>query len=45
MLRLALGEVAELLLDGQHVRPSRAVSEGFPFRFPELETALRDLLG
>ena len=45
LLRLALGEVANLVLDGQHVTPSRAQAEGFSFRFPELEPALRDLLG
>ena len=44
VLRLVLGEVAELVLDGQHVTPRRAESEGFSFRFPELEPSLRDLL-
>ena len=44
-LRLALGEVAGLLLDGQHVTPDRALAEGFSFRFPEIEPAFRDLLG
>ena len=44
-LRIALGEVAGLLLQGQHVTPSRALAEGFSFRFPEIEPALRDLLG
>jgi uncharacterized protein (TIGR01777 family) len=44
VLRLLLGEVAALVLGGQHVTPGRAVTEGFSFRFPELEPALRDLL-
>ena len=44
VLRLVLGEVAELVLGGQHVTPGRAMREGFSFRFPELEPALRDLL-
>lgn len=44
-LRLVLGEVAALLLEGQHVTPGRALAEGFSFRFPEIEPALRDLLG
>ena len=44
-LRTILGEMAGLLLDGQHVTPDRAMEEGFSFRFPELEPALRDLLG
>lgn len=43
-LRIALGEVAGLLLDGQHVTPDRALAEGFCFRFPEIEAAFRDLL-
>ena len=43
-LRLALGEVAGLLLEGQHVTPDRALAEGFSFRFPEIEPAFRDLL-
>ena len=44
-LRIALGEVAGLLLEGQHVTPGRALSAGFSFRFPEIEPAFRDLLG
>ena len=44
-LRIALGEVAGLLLEGQHVTPDRAVAAGFTFRFPEIEPAFRDLLG
>ena len=43
-LRLALGEAAELLIQGQHVVPERALAEGFEFHFPEVEPALRDLL-
>ena len=44
VLRLMLGEVAALVLGGQHVTPGRAVAQGFSFRFPTLEPALRDLL-
>ena len=44
VLRLILGEVAALVLGGQHVTPDRAVAQGFSFRFPTLEPALRDLL-
>ena len=43
-LRIVLGEVAGLVLSGQHVTPDRAVREGFSFRFPEIEPTLRDLL-
>ena len=46
LLRLALGEAAdELLLGGQRVRPAKLVASGFQFADPELEPALRRLLG
>ncbi len=44
ILRLALGEMATLLLDGQRALPRRLLDLGFRFDFPELEPALRDLL-
>jgi uncharacterized protein (TIGR01777 family) len=44
-LKLALGEVADVLLSGQHVVPRRALEAGYQFRFPALEPALRDVLG
>ena len=44
VLRVALGEVSVLLTEGQHVTPGRALADGFSFRFPEIEPALRDLL-
>jgi uncharacterized protein len=40
-VRMALGEMAQLLLDGQYVEPSRALQAGFPFRYRELSEALR----
>ena len=44
-LKIALGDVADVLLTGQHVVPKRALEAGYRFQFPELEGALRDLLG
>lgn len=44
MMKLALGEGATLILDGQRVLPKRALSEGFAFQFPTLGAALADLL-
>jgi uncharacterized protein (TIGR01777 family) len=43
-LRAALGELAELFVDGQRVVPARAAALGFEFRYPALEPALRALL-
>jgi uncharacterized protein (TIGR01777 family) len=42
--RLAFGEVATILLDGQMAYPSRLMAAGYPFRFPHLPAALDDLL-
>jgi uncharacterized protein (TIGR01777 family) len=44
LLKLGLGEMAELLLGGQRVLPRRAQAEGFRFSFETLEPALRDVL-
>lgn len=43
-LRLALGEMAEMLLGSQRVVPKAALEAGFGFQHPDLEEALRDLL-
>ena len=45
LLRLALGEMSTLLLEGQRAAPQRLLALDFRFDFPELEPALRDLLG
>jgi uncharacterized protein (TIGR01777 family) len=42
-MRLALGEQADLLLEGQRVVPARLEREGFVFRYPVLAQALRSL--
>ncbi len=44
LLRLALGEKATLVLEGQRPIPRRLTETGFRFEFPELDAALRDLL-
>ena len=43
-LRLLFGEMADLLLTGQRVIPRRAIDEGFVFRYPALQPALRAVL-
>lgn len=44
MVKLALGEGATLVLDGQRVLPQRAQAEGYTFQYPTLELALAGLL-
>ena len=43
-LRIALGEMADSLLEGQRAIPSRLLELGYAFRWPDLEPALRNLL-
>jgi uncharacterized protein (TIGR01777 family) len=46
VVRLAFGEMGkELLLASARIEPARVLSAGYQFRFPELEGALRHLLG
>jgi hypothetical protein len=45
VMRLALGEVADVVLASQRVLPRKALELGYRFRFPTVEAALRDLLG
>lgn len=42
-MRLALGEQADLLLEGQRVAPAHLLSTGFDFAFPDARRALMDL--
>ena len=42
-LRLAFGEVAELVLKGWHMLPKRLEEQGFSFKYVELEAALREM--
>ncbi len=44
-LKLALGEMSTMVLDGQRVLPNKALAAGFTFLHPRLEDALSDLLG
>lgn len=43
-VRLALGEMATMALDGQRPAPRVALETGYRFRHTDLEAALRDLL-
>jgi len=44
VLRAALGEMSQLLLEGQKVLPAKALHAGFAFRYPDLNAALAELL-
>src|SRR5262249_4132071 len=43
-LRIMLGQVSAVITTGQRVLPSKALSLGYGFQFPEIEGALRDVL-
>ena len=43
VLRLPMGEMAQLFVDGQRVVPARLQAQGFVFAYPELLGALKDL--
>jgi len=43
-LRLVMGELGSFVTASQRVLPARPLALGFPFRFPALEPALRDLV-
>ena len=45
-LRLMLGEMADaMILSGQRVLPAKAERGGFDFRYPDLDSALRQIYG
>jgi len=44
IIRLILGEFGSVILKGQRVVPGVLRSKGFNFNFPDMETALRNLL-
>lgn len=44
VLKCALGESSQLLLDGQRALPSKLLAAGFNFTFPDIEQALKQTL-
>ena len=42
--RLGVGEVADLVLNGQRVLPRKALSLGYTFRYPDIDSALAELM-
>lgn len=45
VVRTLLGEMSQLLIEGQRVVPRRALASGFVFRHPDLREALDHLIG
>jgi uncharacterized protein (TIGR01777 family) len=45
VLRLGLGEVADVVVTGQRVLPKRALGLGYSFQYPTLKPALAQILG
>ena len=45
MLRLALGEVGAVLVESQRAVPHQLLASGFNFQYPEIEPALRNIVG
>jgi uncharacterized protein (TIGR01777 family) len=44
LIRLVLGEVSSVLLEGQNVYPKKLLDVGFKFRYGNLENALRSII-
>jgi len=44
-IRLALGELSSVVLEGCRMMPGVLLANGFSFRFPKLQSALEDILG
>jgi len=44
-VRTLLGEMADIVLHSQKVLPKKLIESGFEFKYPDLEGALRHLLG
>jgi uncharacterized protein (TIGR01777 family) len=45
LLRILLGEMSEIVLQGQQAVPAKLLEQGYRFRHPRLEEALSDVLG
>jgi NAD dependent epimerase/dehydratase family enzyme len=43
-LKLAMGEMADMVLGGSRISARKIMDTGFTFKFPDLNTALKDLL-
>ena len=44
-LRLALGEVADVVATGARVLPKKTLELGYTYKFPQLDAALANIVG
>ena len=44
-LKILLGEMSILVLEGQRAIPEKLLNEGFTFSYPELQSALKEIFG
>ena len=45
LLKLVMGEMGQMLLDGQRAIPKRFQQAGFVFQYPTLDSALTEIIG
>lgn len=45
LIRIALGEFADLILQGQRVIPEKLLKAGYQFKYPEINEALKAIFG
>lgn len=43
-MKIALGEMSDLVLKGSRISPAKIEKQGFRFKYPALEKALKELL-
>ena len=43
VLRVVLGEMTDIVVNGSNISPAKIMKTGFVFRFTQLEEALKDL--
>jgi NAD dependent epimerase/dehydratase family enzyme len=43
-LKLAMGEMSQLLIEGQFVLPTNALKAGYEFNYTDIEAALTDVV-
>lgn len=43
LMKVAMGEMSELITNGQYVLPQKAIDHGFEFSYPQIEAALSEI--